>query len=274
MGLLKGKVIVITGASRGIGRSIALKCAKDGAKIVIAAKTTEAHPTLPGTIYSVADEVEQLGGKAFPVPLDVRDDSQIEQLFEQVAEQVGKIDILVNNASAISLTPTLSTSMKKFDLMFSVNVRATFACCRAAIPHFRVGENSHILNLSPPLVMESKWFKDHLAYTLSKYGMSMCTLGLSAELKEQGIVVNSLWPKTAIATSAVEVNFPKSVLEGSRKPEIMSDAAYCIFTRNNKVKTGQFYLDETVLKEAGVTDFEQYAVNPKAALFPDLYVEF
>lgn len=273
MNTLSGKTIFITGASRGIGRAIALRCARDGANIVLAAKTAKPHPKLPGTIHTVAEEVENNGGRALPLQLDVRDETAIGPAFHHAAEHFGGIDILVNNASAISLSPTVETPVKKFDLMFSVNVRATFLCCQAAIPYLIRANNPHILNLSPPLVMKSKWFKNHLAYTMSKYGMSMCTLGLSDEFKSQGIAVNSLWPRTTIATSAIEVHFPKEILNASRKPEIVADAAHAILIKDSRTVTGHFFIDEQVLRAEGIEDFELYALNPGLPLFNDFFLE-
>jgi citronellol/citronellal dehydrogenase len=272
MSNLKDKIIFITGASRGIGREIALRAARDGAKIVIAAKTDEPHPKLEGTIHSVAKEVEAAGGIALPLLLDVRDESMVQAAVAKTVEMWGGVDILVNNASAISITPTLETSMKRFDLIFSVNARGTFMCSQACIPHLKKARNPHILNLSPPLNMEPKWFKDHLAYTMSKYGMSMCTLGMAAEFKAAGIAVNSLWPRTTIATAAIEVNFPKEILQASRKPSIMADAAYAILTSNSREVTGNFFIDEDLLKTRGVTDFSHYALDPKVPLFTDLFL--
>lgn len=269
---LKDQVIFITGASRGIGREIALRCALDGAKIVVAAKTREPHPTLEGTIYSVAEEIKAKGGEALPLPVDVRNEESVYAAVDQVVSQWGRIDILVNNASAIFLSPILQTPMKRFDLIFSVNVRGTFLCSQACIPHLSRSMNPHILNLSPPLNMQAKWFKDHLAYTMSKYGMSQCTLGLSEELKPLGIAVNSLWPKTTIATAAIAVHFPKEIFLGSRKPAIVADAAYAILTRDSKKTTGQFFIDEAVLQSEGIKDFEQYALNPGTPLVSDLFV--
>ena len=270
---LNNKTLFITGASRGIGREIALRAAKDGANIIIAAKSTEPNPNLPGTIYSVAEEVEQLGGKALALVLDVRDENQIQEAVKTAAEKFNGIDILINNASAISLTDTSSTTMKKFDLMFSVNVRATYACSQACIPYLKNSENPQILTLSPPLNMKPKWFKSHLAYTMSKYGMSMCTMGLAEELKSFGIAANSLWPKTTIATAAIAVHFPKEILMASRKPEIMADAAHIILTQNSRENTGNFYIDEDVLREHGVTDFSKYNYSDHAKLFPDLFLD-
>ena len=270
---LKGKTIFITGASRGIGREIALKCAGDGANIVLAAKTAEPHSRLPGTIHSVAAEVESAGGRALALQVDVREDAAVRAAVEKTVAAFGGIDILVNNASAIMLTGTVETPMKRFDLMFGVNVRGTFACSQACIPHLAKAANAHILNLSPPLNMDAKWFKDHTAYTMSKYGMSMCTLGMSAELAGRGIAVNSLWPRTTIATAAIAVNFPDEVLKASRKPAIMADAAYAIFNRASRGNTGNFYIDEAVLREEGVTGFEHYALTPGARLYPDLFLD-
>ena len=270
---LAGKTVFITGASRGIGREIALRCARDGANVVLAAKTVTPHATLAGTIQSVAAEVEAAGGRALPLKLDVRDESSIQSAVEIAVASLGGIDILVNNASAILLAGTLATPMKRFDLMFGVNVRGTFACSQACIPHLMKAANPHILNLSPPLNMDAKWFKDHTAYTMSKYGMSMCTLGMAAELAAHGIAVNSLWPRTTIATAAIEVNFPPEILRASRKPAIMADAAYAILNRDSRRHTGNFYIDEAVLREEGVADFERYAVTPGAQLYSDLFLE-
>lgn len=272
MSKLKDKVIFITGASRGIGREIALHCAQDGAKIVIAAKTDQPHPKLEGTIHTVAKEVEAAGGTALPVILDVRDESMIHEAVSKTVNHFGGIDILINNASAISLTPTLETTMKRFDLIFSVNVRGTFLCSQACIPHLKKAKNPHILNLSPPLNMQPRWFKDHLAYTMSKYGMSECTLGMAEEFKSAGIAVNSLWPRTTIATAAVIYNFPKEILAASRKASIMSDAAYEILTRDSRTTTGRFFVDEELLREMGVKDFSQYALDPETPLYTDLFV--
>lgn len=273
MGDLKGRTIFITGASRGIGREIALRCARDGANIALAAKTADPHPRLSGTIHSVAQEVEAAGGRALPLKVDVRDENAVCAAVEKCVAAFGGIDILINNASAIMLTGTLETPIKRFDLMFGVNVRGTFACSQACIPHLMKAANPHILNLSPPLSMDAKWFKSHTAYTMSKYGMSMCTLGMSAELAGHGVAVNSLWPRTTIATAAIEMNFPAQIFSASRKPAIMADAAYAIFNRDSRRHTGMFYIDEAVLREEGMTNFEQYAVTPGARLYSDLFVE-
>ena len=270
---LKNKTIFITGASRGIGREIALKCARDGANIVVTGKTVEAHTRLPGTIHSVAAEVEEAGGHALAVQLDVREESSVQAAVEIAVARFGAIDILVNNASAIMLTGTLQTPMKRFDLMQGVNMRGTYATSQACIPHLLKTPNPHILNLSPPLNLNAKWFKNHTAYTISKYGMSMCTLGMSAELGERGIAVNSLWPRTTIATAAIEVHFPPEILQASRKPAIVADAAYAIFKRDSRRHTGNFYIDEAVLREEGIADFAHYAVTPDARLYPDLFLD-
>jgi len=270
---LKGRTIFITGASRGIGREIALRCARDGANIVVTGKTAEPHPRLAGTIHSVAAEVEAAGGRALAVQLDVRDADAIAGAVRSVVEAFGGIDALVNNASAISLTDTVHTPARRFDLMFGVNVRGTFLCSQACIPHLMNAANPHILNLAPPLDMRSKWFKDHVAYTMAKYGMSMCTLGMSAEFALHGIAVNSLWPRTTIATAAIEMNFPGAILNASRKPAIMADAAYAVLNRDSRMATGMFYVDEAVLREEGVTDFDRYAMTPGQKLYTDLFLD-
>lgn len=271
------RTIFITGATRGIGREIALRCARDGANVVVTGKTAEAHATLPGTIYSVAKEAQAAGGKALALQLDVRDENAIAAAVQETVRVFGGIDILVNNASAIHLTGTAATPMKRFDLMMTVNVRATFACSQACLPHLAksatAGRNPHILTLSPPLSMRPRWFKDHVAYTMAKYGMSMCTLGMAEEFRAQGIAVNSLWPRTTIATAAIAVNFPEAILKASRKPAIMADAAYAIFSRDSRAATGNFYIDEAVLREAGVANFDAYAVTPGARLYTDLFLD-
>ncbi len=270
---LRGKTIFITGATRGIGREIALRCARDGANIVVTGKTSEPHPRLAGTIHSVAREVEAAGGAALPVQLDVRDADAVSDAVTQAAAAFGGLDCLVNNASAIALTGTLDTPVKRLDLMLAVNLRGTFICSQACIPHLRKAANPHILTLSPPLDMRPRWFKDHVAYTMAKYGMSMCTLGMAEELRAYGIAVNSLWPRTTIATAAIEVNFPEAILKTSRKPAIMADAAYAILNRDSRSATGNFYIDEAVLREEGVTGFDHYAVTPGAKLYPDLFLD-
>lgn len=266
------KTAFITGSSRGIGREIALRLAREGANIIIAAKTTQKHPKLSGTIYTVAEEIEKSGGKAVPICVDIRDEANILQAVEEGVNYFGGIDILINNASAIQLTSTLETPLKRFDLLFGVNVRGTFACSQACIPYLKKSANGHILNIAPPLNLAAKWFKDHLAYTMSKYGMSMCTLGMSAEFARDGIAVNSLWPKTSIATSAVEVFFPKEVFDASRNPTIVADAAYYILKSDSKKITGNFFIDEDVLRQNGVTDFSKYSVNPKVKPYADFFL--
>jgi citronellol/citronellal dehydrogenase len=277
MTTLQGKTLFITGGSRGIGREIALRAARDGANVVVAAKTAEPHPKLPGTIHTVAQEIQAVGGKALAIQLDVRDDAAVLLAVQAAADRFGGIDICINNASAISLTGTLETPAKRFDLMFGCNVRATFLVSQACMPHLLksadAGRNPHVLNLAPPLNMKPAWFKPHTAYTMSKYGMSMVTLGLSAEFKSNGVAVNSLWPRTTIATAAIEHNFPKEVWNASRSPAIMADAAHVILTSDSKTFTGKFCIDEEVLREAGLTDFERYALNPGTPLFTDLFVE-
>ncbi|VVC76091.1 Glucose 1-dehydrogenase 4 [Aquicella siphonis] len=270
---LKNKVIFITGASRGIGREIALRCARDGAKIVIAAKSAEPHPTLEGTIFSVAEEVEKAGGKALPLAVDVREEAAVSNAVAKAVDVFGGIDILVNNASAINLGSTSDISMKRFDLIFSVNVRATFMCSKLCIPHLKKSSNPHILNLSPPLSMNPKWFKKHVAYTMSKYGMSMCTLGMAEEFKKDGIAVNSLWPKTLIATAAIAVNISRLLYHASRKPLIVADAAYEIITTDSRALTGNFFIDETILRQRGVTDFKQYSMHRFIPVIKDIFVD-
>lgn len=273
MNILKSKIVFITGASRGIGREIALRFARDGAQIIIAAKTIQPQATLPGTIYTVAEEVEKCGGKALPIQLDVRDVDAMQAAVAEGVKTFGGIDILINNASAISLTNTLETSAKQYDLMCAVNSRATFFCSQACLPQLKRSANPHILNISPPLNMKAKWFKDYLAYTFSKYGMSLCTLGMSEEFKQEGIAVNSLWPRTTIATAAISVNFPSSIYQASRKPSIMAEAAHRIVTSQARQVTGNFFIDEEVLRAHGVSDFTDYAVDPTKSLYTDLYVD-
>lgn len=273
MSSLSQKTVFITGASRGIGREIALTFAKAGANIVIAAKSTEPNPKLSGTIFSVRDEVEALGQEALAIALDVRNEASVAEAMQEAAAKFGGIDILINNASAISLTPTLQTEMKRYDLMHNVNVRATFTCSRAAIPYLKKSSNPHILTLSPPINLNPKWFKNHLAYTMSKYGMSMCTLGLAEEFKSDGIAVNSLWPQTLIRTAAIENLFPPELLVKCRKPSIVADAALWIVTQPSREVTGQFLIDEVALKKSGMTDFDQYGFESGQALMTDLFLE-
>jgi citronellol/citronellal dehydrogenase len=262
---LAGKRIFITGGSRGIGLAIALRAAQDGAFVAIAAKTAEANPKLPGTIFSAAKEIEAAGGTALPIQCDIRDEAQIEAAIAKTAETFGGIDILVNNASAINLTRTDQTPAKRFDLMFDVNVRGTFLTSQAALPHLRKsaeeGRNPHILNLSPPLSMKAVWFKNHVAYTMAKYGMSMCVLGMAEEFKRDGIGVNALWPRTVIDTAALQMIPGIDALAG-RKPEILADAAHIIFNRDAKECTGNFFVDDLVLASEGITDLEKYSVTP------------
>jgi citronellol/citronellal dehydrogenase len=262
---LAGKRMFITGGSRGIGLAIALRAAQDGAQIAIAAKTAEANPKLPGTIFSAAKEIEAAGGTALPIQCDIRDEAQIEAAIAKTAEAFGGIDILVNNASAINLTRTDQTPAKRFDLMFDVNVRGTFLTSQAALPYLRKsaeeGRNPHILNLSPPLSMKAVWFKNHVAYTMAKYGMSMCVLGMAEEFKRDGIAVNALWPRTVIDTAALQMIPGIDALAG-RKPEILADAAHIIFSRDSKECTGNFFVDDLVLASEGITDLEKYSVTP------------
>ena len=264
-GDLSGKKIFITGGSRGIGLAIALRAARDGASIAIAAKTSDPNPKLPGTIHTAAEEIRAAGGTALAIQCDLRDENQIAEAIAQTAAEFGGIDILINNASAINLTPTEATPAKRFDLMFDVNVRGTFLTSQAAIPHLRAsaeaGRNPHILTLSPPLSMKAKWFQHHVAYTMAKYGMSMCVLGMSEEFRETGIAVNALWPRTAIDTAALQM-IPGIDTAACRTPEILADAAYVILNRPSKETTGNFFVDDEVLASVGVTDLEGYSVVP------------
>ena len=270
---LKGKTLFITGASRGIGLAIARRAAQDGANVVIAAKTTEPHPKLPGTIYTAAAEVEAAGGKALAVACDIRFEEQVQAAVAQAVATFGGIDVLVNNASAISLTGTLETPMKRFDLMHQINTRGTFLCSQVCIPYLAKAENPHILNLSPPLNLDPKWFAGHVAYTMAKYGMSMCVLGMAEELKGRGIAVNALWPRTTIATAAVQnLLGGEDTVKGSRRPEIMADAAHVVLTRPSREATGRFFLDDEVLASAGVTNLDAYAVAPGTPLIPDFFL--
>ncbi len=269
---LKGKTLFITGASRGIGLAIAKRAARDGANIAIAAKTTDPHPKLPGTIYSAAEEIEKEGGKALPCMVDIRDENQIAAAVQKTVETFGGIDILINNASAISLTNTVNTPMKRYDLMHGVNTRGTFACSQACIPHLKKSSNPHILMNSPPLNMEERWFAPHVAYTMAKFGMSMCVLGLAGELRGDGIAVNAIWPRTVIATAAVQnLLGGDTTMKGARTPEIMADAAYAILTKPSREFTGNFCIDEEILKREGVTDFSKYQNVPGEPLIPDFF---
>jgi citronellol/citronellal dehydrogenase len=270
---LKGKTLFISGASRGIGLAIALRAARDGANVAIAAKTTEPHPRLKGTIYTAADEVRSAGGKALPLVCDIRDEAQVMAAIEATVAEYGGIDICVNNASAISLTNSQATDMKRFDLMMGINTRGTFMVSKYCIPHLKKAENPHILMLSPPLDMKAKWFEHSTAYSIAKYGMSMCVLGLSAELKGAGIAVNALWPRTTIATAAVgNLLGGDAMMRASRTPEIMGDAAYVIFTKPSREFTGQFCIDDKVLYVSGVRDFDRYRVDPTVPLASDFFV--
>jgi citronellol/citronellal dehydrogenase len=272
MASLKGKTLFITGGSRGIGLAIALRAAADGANLVIAAKTVEPHPKLPGTIHTAAREIEAAGGKCLPVQCDIREEAQIARAVAAAAERFGGIDILVNNASAISLTGTMETPLKRFDLMFGINARGTYASSQACVPHLSKAANPHILTLSPPLNMNPRWFKNHVAYTMAKYGMSMCVLGMAEEFRAAGIAVNALWPKTIIATAALQM-IPGIDPARGRKPEVMADAAHWILTQPARACSGNFFIDEGVLREAGVTDLGRYAVDPSKDLPPDLFLD-
>ena len=270
---LKSKTLFVTGASRGIGLAIALKCARDGANVTIAAKTAESHPKLPGTIYSAAAEIEEAGGRALPLVVDVRDEAAVKEAIERTAERFGSLDIVVNNASAISLTTTPQTDMKRFDLMHGINTRGTFLVSKYAIPHLERAENPHILMLSPPLDMQERWFAPHLAYSLAKYGMSLCVLGLAGELRHQGIAVNALWPRTTIATAAIRnILGGDELMRASRSPEILADAAYAVVNKPAREFTGRFLIDDSFLAEEGVTDFERYRVDPSVPLAQDFFV--
>ena len=274
---LAGRTLFITGASRGIGKAIALRAARDGANIAIIAKTETPNPKLPGTIYSAAEEIEAAGGRALPLPVDIRDDAKVHEAAKRCAEHFGGIDILVNNASAISLTGTLETPMKRFDLMFGVNVRGTYCCSQACVPYLkdsaRAGRNPHILNLAPPLAMRPKWFKGHVAYTMAKYGMSMCVLGMAEEFRGDGIAVNALWPRTVIHTAAIAM-IPGVDPKMCRTPEILADTAYIVLNRDSRKHTGNFYIDEEVLAAEGITDLGAYAVlKGNNKFLTDLFVE-
>jgi len=271
MGSLAGKTLFITGATRGIGHAIGLRAAQDGANIVIAAKTTEPHPKLPGTIFTAAEDMEEAGGQALAVQCDIRDENLILAAVDQAVDKFGGIDICVNNASAISLTDTPNTPMKRYDLMHGINARGTFATTQACLPYLQKAENPHVLTLASPLNMDPKWFENHTAYTMAKFGMSICVLGHAAEFKKYGIGVNALWPATLIATAALQM-IPGIDPGQGRKPEIMSDAAHAILTRDAKTCTGNFFIDEEVLKEEGVTNLTGYAVDPGKKLLPDLFL--
>jgi citronellol/citronellal dehydrogenase len=270
---LKGKTLFISGASRGIGLAIAVRAARDGANVAVAAKTAEPHPKLPGTIYTAAEDIEKAGGKALPIVCDIRFEEQVQAAVDQTAAKFGGIDILVNNASAISLTGTMQTDMKRYDLMNGINARGTYLVSRTCIPYLKKAANPHVLNLSPPLDMNPKWFAGHTAYSMAKYGMSMCVLGMAAEFKDDGIAFNALWPRTGIATAAI-----RNALAGDegmkhcRTVDILSDAAYIIFNKRAKDFTGKFLIDDTFLAANGVKDFDQYRVDPTKDLMPDFFV--
>ena len=273
MQTLKDKTLFITGASRGIGKAIALRAAQDGANIVIAAKTAEPHPRLPGTIYTAAEEIVAAGGQALPLVVDIRHEDVVSDAVDKAVNHFGGIDILINNASAIFLAGTVETPMKRFDLMHQVNVRGTYLCSQQCIPHLKKAANPHILNLSPPLNMEARWFAPHVAYTMAKFGMSMCVLGMAEEFKPAGIAVNALWPRTTIATAAIKnLLGGDQVMKHSRKPEIIADAAHWILTRESSSTTGNFFIDDEVLAQAGVTNLDHYAVTPGVDLYPDFFV--
>ena len=273
MATLKGKTLFITGASRGIGLAIALRAARDGANIAIAAKTAEPHPKLEGTIYTAAKEIEAAGGKALPIACDIRFEEQVQAAVAKTVETFGGLHICVNNASAISLSPSTQTDMKRYDLMHGINARGTFLVSKTCIPHLRKASNPHILMLSPPLDMSPKWFAPHVAYSMAKFNMSIIALGLSGELKGDGIAVNTLWPRTTIATAAVRnLLGGDALMRMSRTPEIIADAAHLIFTQDAKTFTGRFSIDDTLLYEHGVRDFDKYRVDPSADLAPDFFV--
>lgn len=273
MPTLQGKTLFVTGGSRGIGLAIALRAAQDGANVAIAAKTAEPHPKLPGTIYTAAEEIEKAGGKALPLVVDIRSEENVVDAVEKTVATFGGIDICVNNASAISLTPTLDTDMKRYDLMHQINARGTFMVSRYCLPHLIKAENPHILTLSPPLDMSAKWFAPHVAYTMAKFGMSMCVLGMAAEFREKGVAVNALWPRTTIDTAAVRnLLGGEQMATASRTPEIMADAAHAILTSPSREFTGNFCIDDTLLAERGETDFDKYRVDPSKDLQPDFFV--
>lgn len=273
MGSLTGKTLFITGASRGIGLAIGKRAAADGANVVIAAKTAEPHPKLEGTIHTAAAEIEAAGGKALPVVVDVRDEAAVAAAVEAAVERFGGLDILINNASAISLTGTLETDMKRYDLMHQINMRGTFLCSKLCLPHLLKAENPHVLNLSPPLNMEERWFAPHVAYTMAKFGMSMCVLGMAGEFRKHGVAFNALWPRTTIATAAVaNLLGGDEMVRSSRRPEIMADAAHWILTQPAKELSGNFFIDDAVLAKAGVTDLDRYAVEPGRKLVPDFFI--
>ncbi len=273
MASLSGKTLFITGASRGIGLAIGLRAARDGANVVVAAKSSVPNPKLPGTIHTAAAEIERAGGRALAVPCDIRDEAQVRAAVAAAAERFGGIDVLVNNASAIHLTGTLETPMKRYDLMHQVNARGTFLCTQACLPWLLRAPNPHVLMLSPPLSMQPRWFAPHVAYTMAKYGMSLCVLGMSEELRDRGVAVNALWPRTVIATAALNLLGGDETARHGRTPEVVADAAHAILTRPARSCTGNFFIDEAVLRGEGVTDLGRYAVEPGQELLPDFFVE-
>ncbi len=270
---LKGRTLFITGASRGIGLAIGLRAARDGANVAIAAKTDQPHPKLDGTIYTAAEVIRAAGGRALPLVVDVREEQAVRGALDRTAEEFGGIDIVVNNASAIALTRTPQTDMKRFDLMHQINARGTYMVSKFALPHLEKSDNPHILMLSPPLDMAEKWFAPHLAYSMAKFGMSLCVLGLAGELRKQGIAVNALWPRTTIATAAVKnLLGGEALIQASRTPEILADAAHAVFLKPARAFTGRFLIDDSFLAEEGVTDFSKYRVTPAIPLAPDFFV--
>tara|TARA_B100000900_G_scaffold75496_1_gene60329 strand:- start:2173 stop:3021 length:849 start_codon:yes stop_codon:yes gene_type:complete len=273
MTYFKNKTVIMSGGSRGVGLEIAKALGKDGANIAILAKTTEPHPTLPGTIYTAAEEIEQVGGSALPVVCDIRYEEQVEAAVEETISKFGSIDICINNASAIHLTDTVNTPMKRYDLMHNINVRGTFMLSQKCIPHLIKGDNSHILTLSPPLDIERKWFGMTLAYTTAKYGMSLIAHGLAEELGKHNVASNCLWPRTSLDTAAVRNVIGEELIKGSRNPSIYADAAYAVLKRDSSTCTGNFFLDQDVLEEEGVTDFDQYAIDTEATLVSDFFVD-
>lgn len=270
---MKGKTIFITGSSRGIGKAIALRLAKAGANIIVAAKTATPHPKLEGTIFTAAEEIEKAGGKALAIQLDIRDEENVKEAIEKAANHFGGLDILINNASAINLSKTPDLPMKRYDLLQGVNVRGTFMMCKYAIPYLKKATNPHILNLSPPLNMDPEWFGKHLAYTMSKYNMSQIIMGLAEELKADGIAANALWPKTTIATAAIKYSLGgEEMMKCSRTPDIMADAAFHILSQSSNSCTGNFFIDEEVVLEAGITDLDKYAVDTSKELMLDFFL--